>query len=341
LGEPYRVYDDERFIARLPKPPFLCIDRITRVDGEPWMLRAGAVAEAEFDVAANAWYFAADRQDEMPFVILLEAALQPCGWLAAYLGAALTSPDDLCFRNLGGKARAHAAVGRDSGALHTRVRLTSASRSAGMILVAYDFTTRAGGRVVYEGVTNFGFFSRQALAQQAGVPNAVLYDMNADEAARARAFEYPIGAPFPDKQLRMIDRVEMFVPNGGPKRLGFLQGELAVDPWAWYFQAHFHQDPVIPGSLGLESLLQLLKVAAVERWGAQPGCRFRAMSGGAHEWLYRGQVVPHNRRVLVQAFITACDDGTRRLTADGLIWVDGMVVYRMSDFTLEMTRDGP
>ena len=38
-------------------------------------------------------------------MILLEAALQPCGWMAAYLGAALTSPTDLCFRNLGGKAR--------------------------------------------------------------------------------------------------------------------------------------------------------------------------------------------------------------------------------------------
>ena len=29
----------------------------------------------------------------MPFAVLLEVALQPCGWLAAYMGSALTSDD--------------------------------------------------------------------------------------------------------------------------------------------------------------------------------------------------------------------------------------------------------
>jgi acyl transferase domain-containing protein/3-hydroxymyristoyl/3-hydroxydecanoyl-(acyl carrier protein) dehydratase len=341
FGEAYRVFDEQRFIARLPKPPFLCIDRITPLDTEPWNLRAGAIAEAEFDVAPDAWYFAADRQDAMPFVILLEAALQPCGWLAAYLGAALTSPEDLCFRNLGGNARLLAPVGCDAGVLRTRVRLTNASRSAGMILATYDFAVGNGNRVVYEGCTNFGFFSRPALAQQAGVPNAALYQMSAEEQARTRSFDYPTVAPFPDRQLRMIDGVEAIISDGGPQGLGFLQGGLTVDPSAWYFHAHFHQDPVIPGSLGLESLLQLLKVAAVERWGGGPRSCFRAMTDGAHDWLYRGQVAPHNRRVVVQAFIMDRDDRTRRLTADGLLWVDGKVVYRMSGFTLEMTRDGP
>ena len=163
---------------------------------------------------------------------------------------------------------------------------------------------------------------------------------DAGGAGGARSFDYPTTAPFPDTMLRMIDRIEAFVPDGGPNGLGFLQGAKAVDPSEWFFRAHFYQDPVIPGSLGLESLLQLLKVAAVERWGGKPTSRFRTMTGPAHHWLYRGQVVPANEKVVVQAFVTKCDDGTRRLTADGLLWVDGKVVYRMNDFTLEMT-DGP
>ncbi|HVS34459.1 MAG TPA: hypothetical protein VMS17_02690, partial [Gemmataceae bacterium] len=339
FGEPYRIFDRDRFIARLPAPPFLCIDRITRIDAEPWKLRAGAAIEAEFDVDPNAWYFGTDRQDTMPFVILLEAALQPCGWLAAYLGAALTSADDLHFRNLGGEGQLHGLLGRDAGVLSTRVRLTSASRSAGMILLAFDFAMQTGGRTLYAGSTNFGFFSKSALVQQVGVAGAALHEMSDEEQAQAATFDYPTGSPFPDSMLHMIDRVEAFVPDGGPKRLGFLQGGLTVDPSAWYFKAHFYQDAVIPGSLGLESLLQLMKVAAVEHWGGGPETRFRTMIGGAHAWLYRGQVVPSNRRVVVQAFITSRDDRTRRLTADGLLWVDGKVVYRMTDFALEKGGD--
>jgi len=335
FGEPYRVFDEERFIARLPGPPLLMIDRITRVDAEPWKLKAGGIIEAEYDVPPDAWYFAADRQEVMPFVMLLEAALQPCGWMAAYLGAALTSQSDLCFRNLGGRALLHAPIGRDAGTLTTRVHITGASRSAGMIIVTFDFAMRRDSEIVYEGNTNFGFFSREALAQQVGIPDASLYELTAEDRGRAQAFDYPTDAPFPEKMLRMIDRVEAFIPDGGPKGLGFVQGAKAVDPSEWFFKAHFYQDPVIPGSLGLESLLQLMKVAAVERWGGGPYIRFRAMIGPAHQWLYRGQAVPANRKVVVQAFITQWDDRTRRVTADGLLWVDGKVVYRMTDFTLE------
>ena len=58
----------------------------------------------------DAWYFRESRQPQMPFSVLLEIGLQPCGWLAAYLGSALTSPIDLSFRNLDGKAMQHRAV---------------------------------------------------------------------------------------------------------------------------------------------------------------------------------------------------------------------------------------
>lgn len=64
------------------------------------------------------------------------------------------------------------------------------------------------------------------------------------------------------------------------------------------------------------------------------------MIGQPHAWLYRGQVTPHNRRVVVQAFVTGRDDRTRHLTADGLLWVDGKVVYRMTDFALAMADGG-
>ena len=95
----------ERVIARLPGPPYQFLDRIAAVDGRAVRDEGRRRrVDAEYDVPPDAWYFAANRSATMPFAVLLEIALQPCGWLAAYCGSALTSPSDLSFRNLGGKA---------------------------------------------------------------------------------------------------------------------------------------------------------------------------------------------------------------------------------------------
>jgi 3-hydroxymyristoyl/3-hydroxydecanoyl-(acyl carrier protein) dehydratase len=332
FGERYRPFDEGRFIARLPGPPFSFIDRVTRIEAEPWRMVAGGQAEPQYDVPPDAWYFRSARQPVMPFAVLLEVALQSCGWLAAYAGSALTSPTDLAFRNLEGEAELLEPVGPDAGTLTTRAKLTRVSASGGMIIQTYEFAVRRAGRPVYRGETTFGFFSRPALTQQVGIREARPPEPTAAERQRARGFDYPRQAPFPDDRLRMIDRVDLFVPDGGPHGLGLVEGRKVVDPAEWFFQAHFYQDPVWPGSLGLEALLQLLAVAAAERW---PGAHsFLVAPGTRHRWRYRGQVVPTSREVKVQAVVTSRDEAARRLTADGWLLVDGLVIYRMEDFTL-------
>src|SRR5262249_19221258 len=148
----------------------------------------------------------------------------------------------------------------------------------------------------YHGETNFGFFSKDALAQQVGIRDAVLCTLDEVEYSRVWGGPYPREAPFPDDRLRMVDRVELYPADGGPGGLGFVQAVKDVDPDAWFFKAHFYQDPVSPGSLGLESLLQLMKFAAVRRWGGGPDSAFEVMLGRRHRWLYRGQVTPANQR---------------------------------------------
>jgi len=337
FGEPYRIFDSERKIARLPGPPFQFMDRVTAVRGEPWQMVSGAMAEAQYDVPSDAWYFAADRQPLMPFSVLLEAALQPCGWLAAYVGSALTSPTDISFRNLGGNAVQHRPVTPESGTLTATATMKKVATSGGMIIQEFDFTVADRHGTIYEGETMFGFFSREALANQVGVRDAVSYQPTEDEALRGRSLPYPEGPPFPEKMLRMIDEIELFVPDGGPAGLGYIRGIKSVDPEEWFFKAHFYQDPVTPGSLGLESFLQLVKYAAFERWGWQDGNSIAVVAPEhRHRWLYRGQVVPTNSRVTVQAWITAVDQEKRILTADGFLAVDGKVIYQMNNFTVGM-----
>jgi 3-hydroxymyristoyl/3-hydroxydecanoyl-(acyl carrier protein) dehydratase len=227
-----------------------------------------------------------------------------------------------------------------TGTLATTVKITKVSHSAGMIIQHFDFDVRAGGRPVYRGDTYFGLFREEALVDQVGLREVEPDRPGADELARARRFAFPTEAPMPDDRLRMLDRIEAFVPDGGPRGLGFIEGIKDVDPSAWFFKAHFYQDPVCPGSLGLESLLQLLKVVAVERWGAGPGAAFESVGlGDAHRWIYLGQVIPTHGQVTTRAAITAVDDRRRWLKADGSLGVDGRWIYQINDFTLRLDAE--
>lgn len=290
----------------------------------------------------------------MPFAVLLEAALQPCGWLAAYAGSALLSDTDLHFRNLDGTATQLAEVFPDAGTLTTRARMTKASQAGGMLLQEFDMEILSRGRRVYAGSTGFGFFPAEALAQQVGIRGASAWPLPAD----ARAFHLPSEAPLtpdtargrlgrdaslalPARAFQMIDRIESLDLAGGPKGLGAITGTKRVDPAEWFFRAHFYQDPVMPGSLGLEAMLQLMKVFARERFGSMTAShRFQSMAlGKAHRWQYRGQVIPTNAEVQVQARITAIEDGPEPLiVADGQLSVDGRIIYSMHDFSLRLVH---
>ena len=335
FGTPYEIFDHDRVIARLPGPPFQFVDRITAVTGEPFVMKAGAACEAQYEVPANAWYFTSNRCEKMPFAVLLEVALQPCGWLAAYCGSALTSPEDRSFRNLGGKATQFRSVTPDSGTLTATAKMTGVSNSAGMIIQHYDLRVTDSRGDIYTGTTYFGFFSKQALANQVGLREAKVPWPTDAEQARAEQSILPHAPPFPNPMLRMVDRIDAYIPDGGKRGLGLVVGKIAVDPSFWFFQAHFYQDPVWPGSLGLESFLQLLKFVAWRRWENENPAWQTVALNTPHNWIYRGQVLPGDKEVTVVLEVTAVDDHNRRLSADGFLTVDGRVIYQMTDFSLQ------
>jgi len=358
FGELYRPFDADRRIARLPGPPYKFLDRVTDIHAEAWQLAPGGWIEAQYDVPPDEWYFRANRQQSMAFAVLLEIALQPCGWLAAYLGSALRNREDLSFRNLGGTATLHEEVFSDAGTLTTRVRITKVSEAGGMIVQSFDMQIWRAGRIVYDGTTQFGFFSADALAQQVGVRDARdrAYTPTDAETQRGRRFaletlaplmpddtntaESTVAAALPARAFRMIDEIELLVPDGGPHGLGFIRGVKEVDPDEWFFAAHFYQDPVCPGSLGLESFLQLLKVVALDRWGEQLQHTHRfepIVVGREHTWVYRGQIIPRNRRVEVEAVVTGIEDAPLpTVTGSGFLKVDGIPIYEMTDFGVRL-----
>lgn len=229
-----------------------------------------------------------------------------------------------------------------------------------MIIENFDMQVLRGDVAIYDGMTSFGFFSKEALARQVGIRDAGqrMYVPTDTERTTAESFDLPkvapmtpdqadaivfdqklVGAAMPAQAFRMLDRVDALIPDGGPHGLGFVQGSAKVDPSAWFFTAHFYQDPVWPGSLGLESMLQLMKAFALDRWPHLAAThRFEPIAVGmTHEWIYRGQIIPTNERVDVQATIIRREEGEQPLlVADGFLTVDGTTIYEMKHFGLRM-----
>ena len=93
-------------------------------------------------------------------------------------------------------------------------------------------------------------------------------------------------------------------------------------------------NPVWPGSLGIESFLQLIKFAAIDRWRhLVDSHRFELIIDEPHSWIYRGQVIPNNKTVEVEAVITkSVDTPVPTICANGFLKVDGLYIYQMENF---------
>ncbi|MCG8684284.1 MAG: SDR family NAD(P)-dependent oxidoreductase [Desulfobacterales bacterium] len=355
FGEPYKIFDEKREIARLPRPPYFFMDAVMKADHSPWEMAPGGWIESTYEIPEHEWYFEANRTSAMPFCILLEIALQPCGWLAAYAGSALKSEDRLHFRNLGGKATLLKNPTNKFGKLTIRARMTDVSQAGGMIIQDFDMEVLCGGEMVYQGTTNFGFFTSEALANQVGIRSSSRYKVlsdNSREPVKTFTADAPItpedtltspNTGMPAKSLMMIDAVTHMEFEGGLYDRGLIQGIKQVDDAEWFFDAHFYQDPVCPGSLGVESFLQLLRFFLIKKYDINPE-KYQPVitENQPHGWIYRGQIIPDNKTIIVQAHIKQIqelEDGTYSIIADGALCVDGICIYEMEEFGLQFVPE--
>ena len=357
FGKLYAPYDSPLRCPRLPGPPYLFITRVTKTEGEMGAFQADCAVEVEYDAPAWEWYFQ-EGHGVMPYAVLLEAVLQPCGWLASWVGSSLQFPGEMLFRNLDGKGKVYEDV-YPGELLRTRVVITGISRSGGMIIE--NFRVRmvkvlADGktRPVYDLDTVFGFFPPAAFIKQVGLPptpeERVAFeqpsDLHVNLLERPAPFfggHYADGAPAPTIApgfLLMIDRLTGYWPQGGAKGLGRWRAEKDIRPGDWYLRAHFYSDPVQPGSLGIEAMIQTLQAHMIYK-GYGRGMkrpRFEAIATELPiEWRYRGQVVPQDRIVGVDLEITAETETVA--VADVWLWVDGRRIYRATGLAVRVVDD--
>jgi acyl transferase domain-containing protein/3-hydroxymyristoyl/3-hydroxydecanoyl-(acyl carrier protein) dehydratase/1-acyl-sn-glycerol-3-phosphate acyltransferase len=354
FGPIYTRFDGPGRVARLPGPPYLFMSRVTEVDGPIGVMKPGASVIVEYDVPPDAWYFGENGCRTMPFAVLLEAVLQPCGWLSSYVGSALSVAEELGFRNLDGTGKLLGEVFPDSGTLTTRVKLSTVSATGAIIIESFEVTCSAGERPVYEMKTVFGFFPPAALANQAGLPVLDVHrellerpsDFLVDLTVRPPEFFDPRRPRLAGPMLLMLDRVDGLWPAAGKAGLGQMRAVKDVDTDEWFFKAHFFQDPVQPGSLGIEAMIQALQLFMLQA-GMDDGIvvpRFESIGTETElKWKYRGQVLPHHRTVHTTIEITAAgrDERGAWATCDASLWSDGKRIYEAGNLGMRIVPGLP
>ena len=333
FGVLYAPFDGARRAPRFPGEPYHFVSRIVSVDGAPGTPVKGGAAVTEYDVPADAWYFADANSAAVPLSALIEILLQPCGWLGSYMGFAANRADDVIFRNLdGAEVVLHKKAG--VGVLRVTSRLERFVESGWSTIVFFDVVCTQGDDLVMSMKPAFGFFSPAALETQVGLPAGAEVVAGLSAAAPV-SLPYQAdglsGAPWLGRgKLQLIDRVH-FWPGGGAGGLGRLVAEADVDPEAWFFKAHFFQDPVQPGSLGLEAIQQAARAAArLSGLADGDGFEFEPVAvGQPFSWKLRGQVLPTNTRTRTEVEIlsTTRDDRGVLILFEGAFWVDDLRIY--------------
>jgi len=356
FGPAFDVYKG-RIPPRTPCGDLQVVTRVIDVQGQRLDLKKPASCVAEYYVPIDAWYFTKNSVDNwMPYSLIMEIALQPNGFISGYMGTTLVYPEkDLFFRNLDGSGELLKKVDLRGKTIVNKSVLLSTTMAGGMIVQSFTFDLLVDDEVFYTGKAVFGYFGGDALANQLGIDNgkitnAWFVDNNtpASDIQKIDLTDKTLGlyqAPTAKEhyklaggQLNFVDTVSI-VAGGGKASLGYIYGERTIDATDWFFRYHFHQDPVMPGSLGVEAVIELLQTYALSNdLGKQfTNPRFAAPLTNVI-WKYRGQITPLNKQMSLDVHITDIikTDNEVRLVGDANLSKDGLRIYEVKDIVLSI-----
>jgi len=337
FGAEYAIFDGRR-VPRIPNGDLLLISRVVSISGQKMDFEHPAYIVSEYDVPEDAWYWSA--VDGMPYSVLMEIAMQPCGFLSAYLGSLHIFPQqEFYFRNLDGHASVLCAMDVRGRTISVRAEMVAHMSGDAIIVQRFTFVLSCGGRDFYRGESTFGYFTPQAMNNPGGVNDAPAPFFLAGQ---SQSIDVQ-GCVLPEGQMRLLDEIWM-APQGGRYQLGYVAGRKKIAASDWFFACHFYQDPVMPGSLGVEAVLQALRayVLASDLGRELVAPRFVWPEMGALTWKYRGQVLPTHDELRVEAHIRSIErDGEGlSLLADAGLWAGRLQIYELRDAGLRVLQGG-
>jgi 3-hydroxymyristoyl/3-hydroxydecanoyl-(acyl carrier protein) dehydratase len=359
FGPEYAIYETRR-MPRTPNGDLKLLSRVLEFNGCRHELKPFSSLVTEYDVPADPWFCRQNACPTTPYSIYMEFALQPCGFLSIHLGSPLVFPEEsLYFRNLDGKGRIIRAVDLRGKTITSRVRLLSSTSIQGAIIQKFDFQLTCEEELFYEGDATFGLFTPQALENQVGLDagREVLpwLESAANVAERLRlhaATRHAFYGPRPGKphyrlaqgQLDFLDEA-LIVENGGWHQRGYVYAHRTIDPNDWFFTCHFYQDPVMPGSLGVEAMMQAMQIYALQLDLGKPfksPC-FEQVIDHPIVWKYRGQIVPDHHQMRLEVHLTSIERTEERviLIGEASLWRDNLRIYEVKHIALSLQESKP
>jgi 3-hydroxymyristoyl/3-hydroxydecanoyl-(acyl carrier protein) dehydratase len=339
LGNEFATYAGRKS-PRIPNGDLMLISRILEIDGIPGEFNRLSSISAEYDVSPDAWFFSGQKDNLVPLSILMEIALQPCGVLSAWLHTQLRYPQiDFLFRNLDGALTFLESASLQGKVITTHAVLEKSSFSGSTIIQQFSFRLSCDGRDFLTGNTTFGYFPEETMAVQTGLDNgkkSFPQGLNTENQAILTTIkglaENP-GVSLPHNKLRMIDSIAMEkIKTTG--QLEYIQASRVNSPSDWYYANHFLGDPVMPGSLGVETIVQAF-TCGIQASSGNPAA-VQPVIGREVKWKYRGQVLPANHAVHTDVQIKSCEttsSGTL-YTGSANLWADDLRIYEIQDLAL-------
>jgi|GEM_PF-125945 len=369
FGETFGGIYDGRTPPRTPNADLQLTTRVIDIKGERNNLKQVSSTVAEFDVPEDAWFYTENMHPElMPYSMIMEIALQPNGFISAWVGTTLLFPEkDLFFRNLDGSGTLLKELALRGKTITNTSTLLSTTAAGNTIIQNFKFNLSVDGDIFYEGTSVFGYFLKDALSHQLGmdkgvilkpwhientIENSIEHSENNDvlktidlcsDQARHDFYIAKTNKPYfclAKPQLNLLDKA-VVGKTMGKFGLGYIYAEKTIDPNDWFFPCHFHQDPVMPGSLGVEAMLQAMQIWAIDN---DLGHDFHNPRFSHHlaktSWKYRGQIIPDNKCMSLDMHISAIDKQNNALviTASGSLYKDGLRIYELIDAQLKISE---
>jgi 3-hydroxymyristoyl/3-hydroxydecanoyl-(acyl carrier protein) dehydratase len=350
FGPEFALFRD-RVAPRTPCGDLQLISRVVAVEAQRHNFNRTSRCVAEYEAPANAWYFRDNTHPGlMPYAILMEIALQPNGFLSTYVGTSLLLPNEgLYFRNLDGEGTLLKPVDLRGRTIVNESVLTTTVRSGSNIIQRFTFDLKTGGTVFYRGSAAFGYFTAETLAHQAGLDNGriiALPKLSAQETVEA-VLAHQTGRPavasylrLAKGQLRLIDRIRI-VPGAAGAAASIIYAEKDVHAGNWFFRYHFHDDPVMPGSLGVESMLEAIQIYLLQSDHVKALRAPRFIHGtGKTTWKYRGQISPLEHEMTVEIHIQELITTPLSILvrANANLYKNGLRIYQVSDLRVAVVE---